>query len=179
MNLQHERLTECERRSSCPSWGQNYGAAAQQAAKEEMAYSDFLEALLREEMAGRTVRKQTMITRLAGFPAIKTLDQFNNDFATGLKRSQIEEPAGLGRTSLTTLLDNPILHPELLCSTMAPFTTVKRWKRSDGSGSGSGSGDDFISTICRRTARSSIAPKSSGNNPNTSGANLSGLLPAP
>lgn len=45
-------------------------------------------------MAGRTVRKQTMMTRLAGFPAIKTREQFN--FAKGVKRSQIEELAGLG-----------------------------------------------------------------------------------
>ena len=70
--------------------------AAQKTAKDEIAYSDFLEALLREEMAGRTVRKQTMMTRLAGFPAIKTLEQFNYDFAKGVKRSQIEELAGLG-----------------------------------------------------------------------------------
>lgn len=47
-------------------------------------------------MAGRTVRKQTMMTRLAGFPAIKTLEQFNYDFAKGVKRSQIDELAGLG-----------------------------------------------------------------------------------
>jgi hypothetical protein len=60
-----------------------------------------LEALLREEMAGRTVRKQTMMTRLAGFPAINTLEQFNCDCANGVKRSQIEEPAGRGFTSVT------------------------------------------------------------------------------
>lgn len=96
MNLQHERITELCEALKLSFVGQSYGAAAQQAAKAEMAYSDFLEALLREEMAGRTVRKQTMMTRLAGFPAIKTLEQFNYDFAKGVKRSQIEELAGLG-----------------------------------------------------------------------------------
>src|SRR5450830_1386884 len=96
MNLQHERITELCEELKLSFVGQSYGAAAQQAAKDEMAYSDFLEALLREEMAGRTVRKQTMMTRLAGFPAIKTLEQFNYDFAKGVKRSQIEELAGLG-----------------------------------------------------------------------------------
>ena len=95
MNLQHERITELCEALKLSFVGQSYGAAAQQAAKDEMAYSDFLEALLREEMAGRTVRKQTMMTRLAGFPAIKTLEQFNYDFAKGVKRSQIEELAGL------------------------------------------------------------------------------------
>jgi DNA replication protein DnaC len=96
MNLQHERITELCEALKLSFVGQSYGAAAQQAAKDEIAYSDFLEALLREEMAGRTVRKQTMMTRLAGFPAIKTLEQFNYDFAKGVKRSQIEELAGLG-----------------------------------------------------------------------------------
>ena len=37
-----------------------------------------------------------MLTRLAGFPAIKTLDDFDYEFAQGVKRSQIEELAGLG-----------------------------------------------------------------------------------
>jgi DNA replication protein DnaC len=96
MNLQHERITELCEALKLSFVGQSYGVAAQKAAKDEMAYSDFLEALLREEMAGRTVRKQNMMTRLAGFPAIKTLEQFNYDFAKGVKRSQIEELAGLG-----------------------------------------------------------------------------------
>jgi DNA replication protein DnaC len=79
-----------------PFEAQGYGAAAQKAAKDEMAYSDFLEGLMRGGMAGRTVCKQNMMTRLAGLPAIKTLEQFNYDFAKGVKRSQIEELAGLG-----------------------------------------------------------------------------------
>jgi len=41
-----------------------------------MAYSGFLEALLKEEAAGSTARKQSTMTRLAGFPAVKTLDEF-------------------------------------------------------------------------------------------------------
>jgi hypothetical protein len=78
-----------------PFEAQGYGAAAQKAAKDEMAYSDFLEGLMRGGMAGRTVCKQNMMTRLAGLPAIKTLEQFNYDFAKGVKRSQIDELAGL------------------------------------------------------------------------------------
>ena len=37
-----------------------------------------------------------MMTRLVGFPAIKTLDDFSYDFAKGVKKSQIEELAVLG-----------------------------------------------------------------------------------
>ena len=96
MNLQHERLGALCESLSLPFIAQGYGAAVQKAAKEEMSYSDFLEGLLREEVAGRTVRKQSMMTRLAGFPVIKTLDAFNYEFAKGVKRSQIEDLAGLG-----------------------------------------------------------------------------------
>ena len=96
MNLQHERmLTLCES-LNLPFVAQGYPSAAQDAARAETAYSDFLEGLLRAEAAGRNVRKQTMLTRLAGFPAIKTLDDFDYEFAQGVKRSQIEELAGLG-----------------------------------------------------------------------------------
>jgi len=96
MNLQHERIgTLCER-LNLPFVAQAAGALAQQAAREQMSYSDFLEALLKEEAAGRTARKQSTMTRLAGFPAVKTLDEFSFEFAKGVKRSQIEELAGLG-----------------------------------------------------------------------------------
>ena len=46
-----------------------------------------------EEAQGRNARKQSMMTRLAGFPAVKTLDEFSFEFAKGVKRSQIEELA--------------------------------------------------------------------------------------
>ena len=37
-----------------------------------------------------------MLTRLAGFPAIKTLEDFDYPFAAGVNKSQIDELAGLG-----------------------------------------------------------------------------------
>lgn len=61
-----------------------------------MAYSDFLDGLLREEAARRNAWKQSTMTRLAGFPVAKTLDEFNYDFAKSVKRGQIDELAGLG-----------------------------------------------------------------------------------
>lgn len=45
MNLQHERITELCDALKLTFVAQGYGAAAQQAAKEEIAYSDFLKAL--------------------------------------------------------------------------------------------------------------------------------------
>ena len=96
MNLQHERMLSLCENLNLPFVAQSYAIAAQEAAQQDTAYSDFLEQLLKTETAGRCVRKQSMLTRLAGFPAIKTLEDFDYDFAAGVKRSQIDELAGLG-----------------------------------------------------------------------------------
>jgi len=95
MNLQYERMLALCDSLNLPFVAQSYVGAAQEAAKQESAYSDFLEGLLKAETAGRQVRKQSMLTRLAGFPAIKTLEEFDYAFAAGVKRSQIDELAGL------------------------------------------------------------------------------------
>jgi DNA replication protein DnaC len=96
MNLQQERmLTLCET-LNLPFVAQSYPGAAQEAARQETAYSDFLEGLLKAEVVGRNVRKQSLLTRMAGFPAIKMLEDFDYGFAQGVKRSQIEELSGLG-----------------------------------------------------------------------------------
>ena len=96
MNLQHQRITTLCDTLKLSYLAQGYGAATQQAAKQEQSYSDFLEGLLHAEAVGRNERKQGVLMRLAGFPAIKTLDDFDFNFAKGVKRSQIEELAGLG-----------------------------------------------------------------------------------
>lgn len=95
MNLQYERMLALGDSLNLPFVAQNSVGAAQEAAAQESAYSDFLEARLKAKVAGRQVRKQSLLTRLAGFPAIKTLEEFDDAFAAGVKRSQIDELAGL------------------------------------------------------------------------------------
>ena len=53
---------------------------AEDAAKQEMPYIDFLDCLLEEEVAIRLTRTVEMRTKLARFPFIKTLDQFDFSF---------------------------------------------------------------------------------------------------
>ena len=96
MNLQYERMQFLCETLNLPFVAQGYASAAQTAAEQGTAYSDFLESLLKTEAAGRQVRKQSMLTRLAGFPAIKTLEDFDYAFAAGVNKSQIDELAGLG-----------------------------------------------------------------------------------
>ena len=49
MNLQYERIQALCQTLSLPLTAQGYAAAAQQAATDQLAYSDFLEQLLRAE----------------------------------------------------------------------------------------------------------------------------------
>ena len=54
-------------------------ALLQQAAAEDMAYSDFLEQVLSEEVAAKTQKNIAMRTAMARFPFVKPLQTF--DFA--------------------------------------------------------------------------------------------------
>lgn len=96
MNLQHERIASLCGSLRLPFMSQGYSETAQHAAKQEMPYCDFLETLLNIEVAGRKSRQQSVLTKMAGFPVIKTLEDFNYDFAKGVKKTQIEEFAQLG-----------------------------------------------------------------------------------
>jgi DNA replication protein DnaC len=90
------------------------------AAKEEWQYVQFLQELLQREYNNRMDRSKSTLTKLAGFPAIKTLEQFDYTFSVGVNRKQIEElstlsfikrneniilcQCGVGKTHLTIAL---------------------------------------------------------------------------
>jgi len=68
---------------------------ARRAAEKHTSYTDFVEELLSAERESRRARAREMFARIAGFPAIKTLDQYDFNFATGAPRKQIMELASL------------------------------------------------------------------------------------
>jgi DNA replication protein DnaC len=69
-----------------------YGPIAQNAAKKkDVSYSDFLEEVLRAEREAKRCRAREMLTCVAGFPTIKSLDDFDFGFATGAPKAQIQE----------------------------------------------------------------------------------------
>ena len=93
--LQHQRIVElCQelRLSAMPNL---YSGIAQSAAAKDASFADFLEETLRAERDARSARAREMFARVAGFPAVKTLDGFDFGFATGAPRPQIYELAGL------------------------------------------------------------------------------------
>jgi DNA replication protein DnaC len=121
MNCQHERLQDLCQGLHLISVEESYTDLAQMAVKEESSYVDFLEKILKTEITARQSRSQTMLTRMAGFPAIKTLDDFDYGFAIGIKRKVVDNlrslafiercenlillgPSGVGKTHLAIAL---------------------------------------------------------------------------
>src|SRR5512144_2341321 len=94
-DLQHQRLTDLCRELRLSAVADVYSAVAQDVAANEASFADFLEAILRAERDARRARARGMFARVAGFPAVKTLDGFDFGFATGAPRQQIRELAGL------------------------------------------------------------------------------------
>jgi DNA replication protein DnaC len=82
-----------------------YGPIAQAAAKKkDVSYADFLEEALRAERDSRRARSREMLSRTAGFPAIKTLEVYDFGFATGAPRAQLLELASLSFVERAVLL---------------------------------------------------------------------------
>jgi len=95
MNLQHERISAlCEELRLC-AVAEGYPDLAQTAAREDHSMSDFLEAVLGAEKSARQGRTRSTMTRLAGFPAIKTLEEFDYEFAAGVPKATVQELSGL------------------------------------------------------------------------------------
>jgi len=70
-------------------------AVCEQAAKKQMDYKTFLAQALQTEYQGRFQRGIEARLRLARFPWIKTLDQFEFDFQPSLDRKLLRELAGM------------------------------------------------------------------------------------
>ena len=96
-------------------------AVAQEAAKHDWTYIEFLDQLLDAEVSARYERDVAMKTKLAHFPFMKTLDQFDFAFQPAINERQIRElatmsfiangenvlflgPPGVGKTHLAIAL---------------------------------------------------------------------------
>jgi len=131
-SLQHERITTLAQELRLHALPDLYGAVAQNAAKrKDASYADFLEEVLKGERDARRVRAREMLTRIAGFPAIKTLEAFDFTFATGAPRQQIQELAGLGfieRAENVVLLGPSGVGKTHLAIAFGLLATQRAWK---------------------------------------------------
>ncbi len=117
----HERIkTLCES-LKLQAVSDVYGNLADVAAQEKSSYVDYLEVVIRSEHETRQGRSRQTMARLTGFPAIKTLEDYDFDFATGAPRQRLLElsslaflhrkenviflgPSGTGKTHLAIAL---------------------------------------------------------------------------
>ncbi len=121
MNLQHERIAAMCAKLKLERIGAEWPPLAQQAARDEASFAEFLERLLTIENNARVERQRQTLLKLATLPGIKTLEQYDFAFASGAPRLQIQElaalsfveraenvvllgPSGVGKTHIATAL---------------------------------------------------------------------------
>jgi len=121
MNLQHDRIQALCEQLKFACLQAEWPAVAQDAAREQISFADFLERLLGAEAKARQERKVSTLMKLATMPAIKTLEQFDWSHAGGAPKAQIMElshlafveraenvvllgPSGVGKTHIALAL---------------------------------------------------------------------------
>jgi len=92
---QHERLTVLCEQLKFHAVGEVYPDLADTAAKKEASYIDYLEEILKAEYEVRQGRSRHTLAKMAGFPAIKTLEEYDFEFAGGAPRQRLLDLAGL------------------------------------------------------------------------------------
>jgi DNA replication protein DnaC len=119
--LVHERVRDNLEKLRLQGMAQVLDMVAEEAARANLPYLDFLDRLLEEEAAARYQRTVAFKTRMARFPFIKTLDQFDFSFQPSIDQRQIKElatlrfiasgenviflgPPGVGKTHLAVAL---------------------------------------------------------------------------
>ena len=95
MSLQHERIGELCEQLKFSRLASQWPALAQEAARTEASFADFLEGVLASEIVARDERRSTTLLKLATMPAVKTLEQFDWSHAGGAPKAQITELAHL------------------------------------------------------------------------------------
>lgn len=95
MNLQSERLAALCAELRLAGVAESFAALATAAVEREQSFLDFLEAVLIAERDSRRARSAATLVRMAGFPATKTLEDYDFGFATTAPRRQIEQLASL------------------------------------------------------------------------------------
>ena len=87
---QIERLQEHLSRLRLFKSRERLEALLQDAASRELSYADFLDQVLSEEVASKTAKNVTMLTNLARFPFVKTLDVFDFGYQPSLDKKQVQ-----------------------------------------------------------------------------------------
>lgn len=121
MRVQDQRIeTLCET-LGLTGIAADYAALAQAAVKTESPYADYLEKCLEAEHLARQTRTRSTLLKMAGFPEVKRVEDYDFQFAVGAPKKQLEAllslsfiqrkenivflgPSGVGKTHLAIAL---------------------------------------------------------------------------
>jgi DNA replication protein DnaC len=92
---EQEQLEEHLRRLRLPSMRARYEAIEMEARRERWSYREYLERLAAEEIAHRQERRLAQNVRRAGFPFLKTLEEFDFTFQTSVSRMMLGPYLGM------------------------------------------------------------------------------------
>lgn len=119
--LDFQRIEDLCQRLALGTLAAQLPHVAEDAARKDLSFQEFFEQLLLAEHRDRQERSRTLLTRTAGFPSIKTLEQYDFAFATGAPKTLLNElstlafieraenivllgPSGVGKTHLAVAL---------------------------------------------------------------------------
>jgi len=91
----YARVQSYLQRLKLPRMAERLDSVAEGAAQKSWTYVDFLDHLLETEVSARYERDVAMKTKLAHFPIIKTLDQFDFSFQPSIDERRVRELATL------------------------------------------------------------------------------------
>ena len=96
MNLQSDRIADMCRQLGLYAIPESWPVIAERHLASEQSYADFVETLLTDELTAKAQRTKATLLKFAGLPAIKTLEDYDFNFASGVPKAQLTELAGLG-----------------------------------------------------------------------------------
>jgi len=119
--MELERINDLCQKLAMGTLATHLAHSTEEAARKDWSYHEFFEHVLRAELHERQERSRVQLTKTAGFPTIKTLEQYDFTFATGAPKSLINElnsltfieraenivllgPSGVGKTHLAIAL---------------------------------------------------------------------------
>ena len=87
MNLQYDRIEQLCQKLSLHTIASQWSHHAQQTLGQDESYADFVEAMLMHEYAARQQRRQQVLMKLSGLPQVKTLEDYDFNYALGAPKS--------------------------------------------------------------------------------------------
>lgn len=96
MNLQYARIQQACEDLKLGAIATEWSAIADRSVAEDQTLADFLEALLKTEVAARTERTRVALLNFAGLPIIKRFEDYDFNFATGAPKKQLQSFLNMG-----------------------------------------------------------------------------------